>query len=191
MSRWRRYVLVGAGALVLLLGGFLAGVEVHRTGRVWPSVRSILFSLPILGAFFFVVGFYKLRRVGPTLLSAAGLAALLAGIWWAVPAERELALTAGRMATELAAGGLVFVLAVYGRIPTALGAAGGLLGVLYGIGWTFPALPGPVRALLDAGIEGVLWLGTLGFVLHVAERAGLLTLPREGEDADTNQASAG
>lgn len=191
MSRWRRYAAVASGVLGVVLIGFLLGVEIHETGRVWPAVRYVLLSLPLLGVLFLVIGFYKVRRGGAALLSVAGLAALLAGIWWAVPAERDLVLTVGELVTGLGAGALVFVPAVRGRIATALGTLAGLLGLLYGISWAFPTLSGPARTFVDAGIEGVLWVGTSGFVLYAAERAGLLTLPREGEDADTNRASAG
>lgn len=190
MSRWRRRVVVASGVLGVVLIGFLLGVEIHETGRVWPAVRYVLLSLPLLGALFLIIGFYKVRRVGATLLSVASLAALLAGIWWAVPAERDLVLTVGELVTGLGAGGLVFVLAVRGRIAAALGSEAGLLGLLYGVSWVFPALSGPARTFVDAGIEGVLWVGTSGFVLYAAEQTGLLTLPREGEDADANQASA-
>lgn len=192
MSTWRRYLLVGLGAFVLLLVGFLGGMEIAWTGRVWPSVRYLLLSLPVGAALFLVIGFYKTRRVGPTLLSMAGLVALLAAIWWAVPAGRELVLAVGEMVTALAAGVLVFTLAVYGRIPAALGAAGGLLGLLYGVSWVFPVLPAPAQTFVDAGIEGVLWVGLPGFLLYAAERAGLLTLPwGDSGDADTPRAPAG
>lgn len=192
MPTWKRYLLVGLAAFVLLLVGFGTGMEIARTGRVWPSVRPLLLSLPLLGAFALAVGFYKVRRVGATLLSAAGLVALLAAIWWAVPAERGLVLTVGGSVTQLSAGGLVFVLAVYGRVPAALGSAGGLLGLLYGVPWAVPTLPAPAQTFVDAGIEGVLWLGTAGFVLHGAERAGLLTLPwRDEGDTDAPRAPAG
>ena len=192
MSRWRRYLVAAMGALVLIIGGVGAGVEIHQTGRVWPTVRYVLLSLPVAAALFLVIGFYKTRRVGPTLLSLAGLAALLAAIWWAVPAGRGLVLSVGEMVTALGAGVLVFTPAVYGRIPAALGAAAGLLGLLHGISWAFPVLPEPARIFVDAGVEGVLWLGLPGFVLHAAERVGLLTLPWDDpRDADATQASKG
>ena len=192
MSTWRRYLVVGLGALVVLIGGVGAGVEILETGRVWPTVRYVLLSLPVAAALFLVIGFYKTRRVGPTLLSMAGLAALLAAIWWAVPTGRGLVLSVGEMVTALTAGVLVFIPAVYGRIPKALGAAGGLLGVLYGITWAAPALPEPARVFVDAGIEGVLWVGLPGFALYAAERLGLLTLPWDDpRDADATQASTG
>lgn len=192
MSTWRRYLVVAMVALVLIIGGVGAGVEILRTGRVWPTVRYVLLSLPVAAALFLVIGFHKTRRVGPTLLSLAGLAALLAAIWWGVPAGRGLVLSVGEMVTALTAGVLVFSPAVYGRIPTALGAAGGLLGLLYGITWAAPALPEPARIFVDAGIAGVLWVGLPGFVLHAAERVGLLTLPWDDpRDADATQASTG
>lgn len=84
-----------------------------------------------------MVGFYKVRRVGETLLSATAFVAVLAGIWWAVPAERGLATSSAEVATALAACGLVFV-------PAESLVASGIEGVAWGTvgGWSY-TLPSP------------------------------------------------
>lgn len=102
MEPWRKYLLVGAGVFVVLTWGFLQTVQILETGSVWPALRETLLFLSVAAAVGLVILFYKVRRLGPTLLSTAGVAALLAGIWWGIPAERDFVANSAENLIELA-----------------------------------------------------------------------------------------
>lgn len=188
---WTRYLLLGMGVFALLTWVSVQTVQVLETGRLWPAIRETLLLLAVFGVFLFVIGFYKIRRIGATLLSVAVLVALLTVIWWGIPSERDFVQQATESFAELTAGGLVMVLALYGRIAAALASAVGVAGLLLGLRWGVPTEPGLLQTGVDAGMEGLVWGTVGGLALYVADRAGLVTFPWDEDDAEAGEATVG
>jgi len=183
VARWwkglttrRRYAVVLGGLLLLALGAVQV-VEVVGTGRVWPSVRESLLFVAVVGAAAPVLVFAKKRRIGPALLSAAGLAAVLAAAWWGVPSERALVSSAAENVTGFAALGVAMVPALHRRLRVTLLAAAGVLAMAFGTVWVSGGEPAVLEALAGAARSGAILGGVAGAVLYVSEDLGLVAFP--------------
>lgn len=183
VARWwkglatrQRYAVVLGGLLLLALGAVQVA-EVVATGRVWPGLRESLLFVAVVGAAAPVIVFAKQRRLVPALLSAAGLAAVLAGAWWGIPSERGLVTSAAENVTEFAALGAAMVPALHRRLRVTLLAAAGVLALSFGALWVSGGEPAVLGALAEAATNGAILGGVAGAALYVSEDLGLVAFP--------------
>lgn len=117
-------------------------------------------------------------RIAAILLSVAVLVALATALWWPAPGRPGFVVPALEYVVRLAAGGLVLLLAVTGRIGAALVSSAGIAGLLLALGWLVPGESVAMESVRHGGIEGVAVGFLAGVTLYAAERAGVIPFPR-------------